>query len=461
MNEKESRLKEAEKSLAQMSQAYELSQKELSKANANESRLTKELNQAKVELNTLNETCTRQKVDYEMELGEVNLSMSTRVQEMTDTLKESETRVNELESTLAEKTIRLEQLVALEASLREELDGKESTIAILKNSLMVKNSRGSEANISKSPSSPSMSGTNPTAGANDTDSDANSDDFVNVAPMSMIDEAEASGGNQLDLMMKLGKMRMDIKSLEAQLDEAKRLGNEKSHECEQLSETLREKNEECGMLEVRKKQLEKTVRESEMQIKLLNELREKDTKQHLKALSEIDTQLKKKSSDADKVSHLLDQIRIKQERIHELESSLSRVERQSNQERQTFEKQTHETWLQSKRIEKELRECRLELAAMREKNAELEYAHKAALTECSMLKKTADMQNYINQIPHHTHKATAAAKAPSESGMSEPAVGELLPPPRPPSTSSNPGGIMASASFGSMPFIRAPFPSLR
>lgn len=329
------------------------------------------------------------------------------------------------------------------------------------------------------------SGATAAAAANDTDSDANSDDFVNVAPDSIKMEADSSttvdsssGDSQLDLMMKLGKMRIDIKTLESQLDEAKRAGDEKSRECERLGEALREKREECEMLEVRKRQLEKSVRESEMQIKLLNELREKDTKQHLKALSEIDTQLKKKSTDADKVSHLLDQIRVKQERIQELESSLNRVERQSNQERQTFEKQTHETWLQSRRIEKELRESRVELASVREKYAELEYAHKSLSAEHAVLKKSTDMQNYINQIPHHAHKGTAhsvhgsasahaaammtAAKAPSESGMSEGAAADLVsPPPRPPSTSSNPGGIMTSASYGSMPFMRAPFPPLR
>lgn len=309
-----------------------------------------------------------------------------------------------------------------------------------------------------------------TTTANDTDSDANSDDFVNVAPDSIKMEESAdstsnsSDSSHLDLMMKLGKMRMEIKSLEAQLDESRRLGQEKSTECERLNEGLREKKEECEMMEVRKRQLEKSLREAEMQIKLLNELREKDTKQHLKALSEIDTQLKRKSTDADKVSHLLDQIRVKQERIQELESSLSRVERQSNQERQTFEKQAHETWLQSRRIEKELREARVELASVREKYAELEFAHKSLSNEHSVMKKSADMQSYINQIPHHAHKMMVAAsgKAPSESGMSEGAAADLIsPPPRPPSTSSNPGGIMTSASYGSMPFMRAPFPSLR
>lgn len=323
----------------------------------------------------------------------------------------------------------------------------------------------------------SLKSSSPTT--NDTDSDANSDDFVNVAPSSVMmvpdDSTTSASGDEssLELMMRLGKMRIEIKTLESQLDETRRTSEERRRECEQLGEALREKNEECNMLEVRKRQLEKSVKENEMQIRLLNELREKDTKQHLRALADIDTQLKKKSSDADKVSHLLEQIRVKQERIQELESSLNRVERQSNAERQTFEKQTHETWLQSKRIEKELRECRAELASVRDKYAEIEFANKALNAENLVLKQSADklssaayMQNYINQIPHHTNK-----KAPSESGLSESAAAVAAlehsgpasppPPPRPPSTSSNPGGILSSASYGSMPFARPPFPALR
>jgi chromosome segregation ATPase len=120
---------------------------------------------------------------------------------------------------------------------------------------------------------------------------------VNVAPQSIIEGEESN----LDLMMTLGKMRMDIKSLESELDEVKKSYESKTKENSELNELLKEKLDEMNMLELRKKQLEKSVKENEMQIKLLNELREKDTKQHLKALSEIDTQLKKKSTDADKV----------------------------------------------------------------------------------------------------------------------------------------------------------------
>lgn len=103
-----------------------------------------------------------------------------------------------------------------------------------------------------------------------------------------------------------------------------------------------------------------------MQIRLLNELREKDTKQHIKSITEMDALLKKKSTDAEKVTHLLDQLRVKQERIQELETNYARIEKQSNQERQTYEKQAHENWLHSKKIEKELKETRAEMEKLKE-----------------------------------------------------------------------------------------------
>lgn len=138
--EKEARIKELEKNWTQLSHSYDLVEKELGKSRSNESKLSKELNQVKMEVNALNETCTRQRVDFEMELSEANLSTNARLQELSEKLNASEIRSQELEQQLAEKSSRLEAALVLEASLREELEGKESTIVILKNSLMVKSS---------------------------------------------------------------------------------------------------------------------------------------------------------------------------------------------------------------------------------------------------------------------------------------------------------------------------------
>lgn len=123
--------------MSELSGEHELAQKKLAKAESNESRLGKELYQAKMELNSLAETCTQQKVDYEMELAQAQLALNQQIGELNARLSSSEMRVNELESELAAKNTRIDELNALEASLREQIDGKESTIAILKNSLLM------------------------------------------------------------------------------------------------------------------------------------------------------------------------------------------------------------------------------------------------------------------------------------------------------------------------------------
>ena len=79
-------------------------------------------------------------------------------------------------------------------------------------------------------------------------------------------------------------------------------------------------------------------------------------------------------------------IRIKQERIQELESQFSRIERQANQERQTFDRQTHETWLNARKIEKELKETRIELTMLKERFSDLENQNKSLVENNNLIK---------------------------------------------------------------------------
>lgn len=189
--------------------------------------------------------------------------------------------------------------------------------------------------------------------------------------------------------MKLAKLQMEIQKLEEKLETAKKSSDFKTAEIDSLVERLNEKSALIEQLEERQKKLERSIKEQEMQNSLLNELREKDTKQHIKALTDLDVQLKKKSSDADKVSHFLEQLRVKQERIQELESQFARVERQANQERQTFDRQTHETWLNARKIEKELKESRAECSQLQTK-----------LHEAEALNKSLSSANTGNAVPY-------------------------------------------------------------
>jgi len=105
-------------------------------------------------------------------------------------------------------------------------------------------------------------------------------------------------------------------------------------------------------------------------------------------MAEMDNQLKKKSTEAERNALLLEQLRVKQERIHELESQFGKIERQSTSERQTHEKQAHETWLQMRKIERELKDARAELNTAKERLSESETALKAAQNENQFLKQS-------------------------------------------------------------------------
>ncbi len=265
----------------------------------------------------------------------------------------------------------IEQLSQNENRLQGFVDQQEKTIQMLQNSL-VRESR---------PKSATKSTANEPRQSNSSDEES----------LVVVSNEDVSGAQDLDGVMRIAQLQMEIKNLEECLENARKTNDFKSMECDSLVERLNEKSALVEQLEQIQKRLERSVKEQEMQNKLLNELREKDTKQHIKALTDLDLQLKKKSSDADKISHFLEQLRIKQERIQELESSLARVERQSNQERQTFDKQTHETWLNARKIEKDLKEARAECASLKDKLNEVEGLNR------SLNESSASFRNQASQ----------------------------------------------------------------
>lgn len=105
-------------------------------------------------------------------------------------------------------------------------------------------------------------------------------------------------------------------------------------------------------------------------------------------MADLDNQLKRKNTEAEKNSLLMEQMRVKQERIHELEQQFAKIERQSTSERQAHEKQAHETWLQMRKIERELKDVRAELASARERLVDTEAQLKTAQSENQAIKQT-------------------------------------------------------------------------
>ena len=73
--------------------------------------------------------------------------------------------------------------------------------------------------------------------------------------------------------MKVAELQIEIKKLEDNLDEERMSLISKTNECVRLSESLVEKEVLVERMQQRQKELEKSMREQEMQIKGLNELR--------------------------------------------------------------------------------------------------------------------------------------------------------------------------------------------
>lgn len=126
-------------------------------------------------------------------------------------------------------------------------------------------------------------------------------------------------------------------------------------------------------------------------------------------MAELDNQLKKKNAESEKSTLLLDQMRVKQERIHELEQQFAKIERQSTSERQAHEKQAHETWLQMRKIERELKDVRAELGTAKERLADADANLKAAQNENQMLKQTiVKFQSSYQLMPSPGRRSTGS-----------------------------------------------------
>lgn len=236
-----------------------------------------------------------------------------------------------------------------------------------------------------------------------------------------------------DYATTIAQLNNQIIELETRLNEMNKLYDVKSNECFSLVFKLNEKDVSIQNLESKNKNLESALKENEIQIKILNDLRDRETKQHLKVLGDLDSQLKRKSTESDKITHMYDQIRIKQERIQELETQLTRTEKQSNQERQTFEKQAHENWLNARKFEKELKESKIELGTLKERFNEI-------VNELNILKQKNCEQGLQIDTSNNLQESRPSSATSSSSGIN--------------SGIGGPVGMPIPMPFG---FIRSPY----
>lgn len=214
--DREAKLEELVRQNVELTRVNERDSKELAKLKANEAKLTKELNQARLDLNTFNDTLTRQQSDYEREINAATERLTAQLDEARKTVHEQQLKLNDYEKSTHELQSQLDEHRLNETKLRDELDGKENTIVILKNSLMLKGTSPGPVNRTS-----------------DNDSDVNSDDYVKV------DDEAVDNDAVMDNLMKMGKMQMEIKQLEQQVDDLKKQLAAKGDELTNLAEVLK------------------------------------------------------------------------------------------------------------------------------------------------------------------------------------------------------------------------------
>jgi len=181
----------------------------------------------------------------------------------------------------------------------------------------------------------------------------------------------------------------------------------------------------------------------ETENKYVEELRKKDLEITIRKELMLEVELKKKSSDAERAAHLLEQLRLKQERIKELESQIGRMERATTSDRHNYERQMHENRQVARKFEKECEEAKKEAETARkeaklwkEKYTEVEQ-HKEKLIRPVPNKLSAYIQPIVN--PNQFNQTSDSNDiSPQSKSIHESSVERD----RPPSASSNPGGYM-------------------
>jgi DNA repair exonuclease SbcCD ATPase subunit len=336
LDETEASLKDKEVELDELNEKYQnlVSQhgelaRNVQQNGASESSLHEELNRVKQRLAEISEKHSTERSELESRLAQVEAELREKDSE----LEYSNDKYQNILSELNGFQIHLRE----RDEMRVEIEKLNETIALLRASLVKQASE--TAALSRKNSTHLTNGNH----------DPNSSDQSDEANESIL---------SIDNLMKIAQLEMRIKELESMHASAQLEHETKLREFANSSSTLAEKERSIETLKAK-------LKDAELQVKMARELREQDTKQHVKTMNDMDTQLKKKSNEAEKVSHLLEQIKLKQERLHELEGQFARIERQSNQERQTYEKQAHENWLNGRKIDKELKETKAELASMK------------------------------------------------------------------------------------------------
>ncbi|UJR22902.1 hypothetical protein I4U23_025930 [Adineta vaga] len=132
-----------------------------------------------------------------------------------------------------------------------------------------------------------------------------------------------------------------------------------------LHHEIDEKTNRIKELDLLLKQEKDRAKEMETKLKVVLELRERDAHLHIRQLGQTDAELRKARNDTERVRILQQQLDLKQQQLDDVQKVLSTEQMKFNEECGKLQHETHEKWMEVKRLIRELDISKKECEALR------------------------------------------------------------------------------------------------
>ncbi|CAF4196018.1 unnamed protein product [Rotaria sp. Silwood2] len=113
------------------------------------------------------------------------------------------------------------------------------------------------------------------------------------------------------------------------------------------------------------KQEKDRCKEIETKLKVILELREHDTHLHIRQLGQTDAELRKARTDTERIRILQQHLEFKQQQLDDVQKALSTEQIKFNEECSKLQHETHEKWMDVKRLTRELEASKKECESLR------------------------------------------------------------------------------------------------
>ncbi|CAF4112772.1 unnamed protein product, partial [Adineta steineri] len=169
------------------------------------------------------------------------------------------------------------------------------------------------------------------------------------------------------------------------------------NDCEKSNQHIRdlhkevdEKTAQIKEFDVLLKQERDRCREIETKLKVVLELRERDAHLHIRQLGQTDAELRKARTDTERVRILQQQLELKQQQLDDVQKVLSTEQLKFNDECSKLQHETHERWVELKRLTRELELSKQECEGLRKQ-----------ITKYANSERSSQEKSMIKPVPQH------------------------------------------------------------